>query len=242
MLAENEWPPEVDPGVTAFFLDFDGTLVGIAPRPDAVEVPAGLPDLLEDLHEAAGGALAVVSGRGLAELEAFLPAFAGALVGSHGAERRGRERSPAPEGLSALHSDLRRAAEAHGLHAELKAQGGALHFRAVPEREQDARAAVEALATAYPGFVVQTAKMAFELKPATATKDAAVAALMAGGPFAGRRPVYVGDDATDEPAMAWVRTAGGLAVKVGEGPSVAALRLPDPAAVLDWLDRLSGGR
>lgn len=242
MVAENQDPPEVDPGAAAFFLDFDGTLVGIAPRPDAVAVPQRLPGLLDLLHDATGGALAVVSGRTLAELEDYLPSFPGALVGSHGAERRGVASPEPPAGLAALQSDLRRAAEAEGLLCEIKARGGALHFREVPERAAAARAAAEALAASYAGFVVQPAKMAFELKPADATKDAAVAALMADGGFAGRRPVYVGDDATDEPAMAWVLAEGGLAVKVGEGDSVAPLRLAGPDAVLDWLERLLGER
>lgn len=240
--------PSVSASEDALLLDFDGVLVALAPRPDAVRPAARLLPLLRRLHRDFGGAVAIVSGRTIADLERFLPGYPGTLVGSHGAERRGPEGAPPPETgasddtgdaavLAALHDDLRRAADEKGLLAEIKTRGGALHFRETPHREADARRAAETLAACHPGFVVQPAKMAYELKPEGAAKDAAVAGLMAAPPFAGRRPVYLGDDATDEAALDWVQARGGLGVKVGDGESVARHRLSGPEAVLDWLER-----
>ena len=230
-------PPALDPAQDALFLDFDGTLVEIAPRPDAIVVPEELPGLLARLCEAAEGAVAILSGRMLADLERFLDGFPGVLIGSHGAERRGAPAPPPPEGLWELQAEVRRIAEEEGLLAEIKTRGAALHFRQVPELEATARGLAEALAAAFPAFAVQPAKMAFELKPKGAAKDRAMVEVMREPPFAGRRPVYLGDDATDEPALSWVVARGGVAVKVGEGDSAAPHRLEDPGEVLAWLMR-----
>jgi trehalose 6-phosphate phosphatase len=235
--AGEEPPPALDPARDALFLDFDGTLVEIAPRPDAIVVPSELPGILARLCEAAEGAVAVVSGRMMPDLERYLEGFPGVLIGSHGAERRGAPQPPPPPGLLELQAEVRRIAEAEGLLPEIKSGGAALHFRQVPEREAMARGFAEALAAAFPAFVVQPAKMAFELKPKGAAKDRALAEVMRETPFAGRRPVYLGDDATDEPALSWVLADGGVAVKVGEGASVAPHRLDGPGEVLDWLVR-----
>ncbi len=233
--APDQTPPRLDLARDALLVDFDGTLIDIAPRPDAVRVPDGLLPLLDRLHSGASKAVAVVSGRSLAELEHFLPGFAGALIGSHGGERRGSAEVTLPEGLDRLHDAVRQRAAAEGLLAEIKTHGAALHFREAPEREAVARDIAGALAAEFPGFTVQPAKMAFELKPAGATKDRALADLMSAPPFADRRPVYLGDDATDEPALDWVLRQGGVAVKVGDGHSVAPHRLAGPAEVLQWL-------
>lgn len=226
----------------AVFLDFDGTLVEIAPRPDAVVVPPDLPDLLHRLHDCASGAVAVVSGRSVTELEQFLHGFPGILVGSHGSERRGAAPLPPPEGLEVLHGEIEHLAAIEGLLPELKPRGAALHFRENPARATAAQAVALALADAFPAFTVQPAKMAFELKPKDASKDRALAELMKEPPFAKRRPVYAGDDSTDESALRWVHDAGGLSVKVGEGESVARHRLESPADVLRWLaSAIEGG-
>lgn len=228
-------PPALQPGDAAF-LDFDGTLVAIAARPDAIAVPPGLVPALEALHGRLGGAVAVVSGRSLGDLERWLAGFPGSPAGSHGGELRGAGRQ-GPDGavIAALHEAARRAGAAERLLVELKAQGAAFHFRGRPALGATAAARAAALAAAFPGFAVQPAKMAYEVKPADARKDRAVARLLDMPPFAGRRPVYVGDDATDEPALAWVDGRGGVAVKVGPGRSAAPFRLEGPAAVLAWL-------
>lgn len=234
--------PEIDLAADAVFLDFDGTLVDIARRPDAVSVPADLPALLARLDEAASGALAVISGRALDTLEGFLHGFSGRLVGSHGVERRGEGAPDLPEGLRALQSDIRRIAARHGLLAEMKPYGGALHFRDAPDRQEAALQAAEALARTYPAFAVQPAKMAVELKPKGAAKDAALGWLMGLPEFAGRRPVYAGDDATDEPAMALALSHGGTALKIGPGDTAAPFRLDSPRDLRAHLARLVGAK
>lgn len=238
-------PPVPDTGQTALFLDFDGTLVDIAPRPDAVRVDPGLGPLLDRLHAAAGGAVALVSGRSVAELRQFLPGFPGLMIGSHGAELPA-EISGAPAhdetadriDLAALHARVRAFAAEHDLLAEPKPHGAAIHFRARPEAEPLARAFAEALAAEIPALALQPAKMAYELRPRGASKDRALRRIAVEAPFAGRLPVYLGDDTTDEPALDWARQSGGVAVKIGAGDSLAPYRLPDPAAVHGWLRQI----
>ena len=238
-------PPGVIPGDDALFLDFDGTLVAIAFRPDAIRVPPRLPPLLRRLQDLGGGAVALVSGRGLADLRQFLPDWQGAAVGGHGAEWQGvppPEAGPGllPQELADLHRAAAALARAEGLLAEVKPHGAVLHYRNRPEAEPLVRAFMSRMAELYPALAVQPAKMAYELRPQGATKDAALARLMGQKPFAGRRPVYLGDDTTDEPALEWVQARGGLAVKVGPGDSVARYRLDGPEAVLDWLQAAAG--
>lgn len=230
-------PPPLDLDASALFLDFDGTLVEIAPHPDAVIVPGGLAAHLTRLQARMGSALAVVSGRSLPDLERFLQGFDGLLIGSHGAEARGMPAPMrhAPEGVEAVRAQLAEYAAANALVFEPKTHGGALHFRQRPEVGDTVGDFMHQLAEDTPGFAVQPAKMAFELRPAGVSKDRALE-LLAGLPgFAGRRPVYLGDDATDEPALEWAAARGGHGIKVGEGESAARYRLPDPAAVLAWL-------
>ncbi|WP_380711105.1 trehalose-phosphatase [Sinirhodobacter huangdaonensis] len=237
MMISQSAPPALAPAHASLFLDFDGTLVGIAPRPDAVVVPPGLAAHLRRLSDAFDGALAIVSGRSLPELARFLDGFEGLLVGSHGAEARGMTPplAHAPAGIGAVQAALSAFAAREGLLYEPKTLGGAVHFRDRPAAGAAVAAFADALAAASPGFAVQPAKMAFELKPEGASKDRALAALAALPAFAGRAPVFLGDDATDEPALAWAGAQGGFGVKVGPGDSTARYRLPDPGAVLRWL-------
>ncbi|WP_164738125.1 trehalose-phosphatase [Frigidibacter oleivorans] len=232
-------PPGLDPRGDAIFLDFDGTLVEIAPTPDAVEIPQGMADLLNRLHDASEGALALVSGRAIADLAGFLPGYRGPIIGSHGAEARGLPTLAAADGaaqdLAPLHARFADFAAPRGLLAEPKPHGAAIHFRGNPEAEDEARAFVEEVLADWPDLKIQPAKMAFELKPKSASKDIALRRIADEPPFAGRRPVYAGDDATDEPAIGWAQQAGGLGVKIGDGASQARHRLAGPAEVLVWL-------
>ena len=233
----NTAPPALVPDEDAIFLDFDGTLVDIAPRPDAVQVPDGMAEMLMELHAMCGGALALVSGRAMGELAAFLPQFTGPLIGSHGAESRGLDLPGTSHSvdLAALHARFAEFAGANGLLAEPKPHGAAIHFRSKPEAEAIARAFAEEMIALHPGLTLQPAKMAFELRPEGATKDAALRGLAEAAPFAGRRPVYLGDDTTDEPALIWAQELGGMGVKVGEGETAARWRLSGPDAVRTWL-------
>lgn len=234
-------PPPL-PADAALFLDFDGCLVDIAPTPDAVIVSDALADRLTRLHERLEGALALISGRNVEDLRGRFPGFPGVIAGSHGAEMSLKPgRIDAAHGIEfdllALHAEARELAAPHpAILVEEKPHGVALHYRADPSLQPVVEAAMEQLAAAYPGLDLQPAKMAVELRPSGVRKDDALARLMTMPPFAGRMPVYAGDDLTDEPAMAAAQDSGGFAIKIGDGDSVARHRLPDPAALSRWLD------
>ncbi|WP_295042522.1 trehalose-phosphatase [uncultured Paracoccus sp.] len=227
---------------TALFLDFDGCLVDIAPRPDAVVVPPGLPDRLARLHDALDGAVALVSGRDVADLRGYLPDFPGAMAGSHGAELALdggviEQTHTADLNVSALHEAAAMAVMAHpAILVEPKPHGVALHYRADPSLRSVVEDAMRHLADAHPDMILQPAKMAMELRPAGTGKDGALDRLMAMPPFAGRVPVYAGDDLTDEVAMARAQALGGHGIKIGTGDTVARFRLADPDALARWLD------
>ncbi|GIX31744.1 MAG: trehalose 6-phosphate phosphatase [Porticoccaceae bacterium] len=236
-------PPELDLDRVAFFLDFDGTLVDIAPTPDAVVVPPALPELLAALREASGGALAVVSGRSLAALDRLLGLPLDA-AGLHGAEWRLRgERFVAPPGpaLAEARAHLAEIARRHGLLLEDKGAGAALHFRDRPELEGLIDRELQARLAGLPGLRLVRGKCVREVLPAGVDKGAAVARFLAQPPFAGRLPVYAGDDLTDEDAFAVLAERGGLTIKVGEGASRAARRLASPAELRAWLAGLASG-
>ncbi len=220
---------------TAIFLDFDGTLVDLAGTPEGIDVPGDLPDLLDRLTEATGGALALVSGRSVAALERFLPSFDGAIVGGHGAEKRvdGIRQSHPLAGSESL-GHLVRAVEAlarqhPGSIAERKPTGVVLHYRQVPSHEVRLLSRMEDLAATHPGIELHRAKMALELRPDDIGKDIAVDSLIRRHPFDNKRGILFGDDATDEVAMRFLLNHGGLACKVGEGETCAPLRAGDPS-------------
>lgn len=227
---------------TALFLDFDGCLVDIAPRPDAVVIPPGLPQRLARLHSALGGAVALVSGRDVADLRGYLPDFPGAIAGSHGAElslsgHLIETTHQVDLDLAALHQAAADAVAAHpAILVEYKPHGVALHYRADPALRPVVEDVTARLAESHPGMMLQPAKMAVELRPAGTGKDGALDRLMGMAPFAGRVPVYAGDDLTDEVAMARAQALGGQGIKIGAGDTVAHHRLPDPAALAHWLD------
>ncbi|MBW7057043.1 trehalose-phosphatase [Paracoccus bogoriensis] len=234
-------PPPL-PASAALFLDFDGCLVDIAPRPDAVQVTPALTHRLTRLMQRQGGAVALISGRDVADLRRHLPDFPGIVAGSHGAEF-----SPGPGRIQAarhpdldiarLHQEARALARPHpAVLVEEKPHGVALHYRADPALRAFVEDVSQRLAEAHPGLALQPAKMAVELRPAGIGKGDALARLMKMPAFAGRIPVYAGDDTTDEPAMAKAQELGGFAVKIGSGASVARYTLPDPEALAAWLD------
>ncbi|WP_332837445.1 trehalose-phosphatase [Neoroseomonas rubea] len=227
--------PEIEAG-WALFLDLDGTLLDIAPSPDAVRVPPGLIATLGLLTHRLDGALAIVSGRARETVDRLLAPLLPAGGFGHGAELRDSAGRAIPAGdvprpPPHWHAALARFAAAHpGLLLEAKPHGLALHYRAVPAARDAVRAAMLALlAGEATGFDLLPAHMAFEIRPRVATKGRAVEALMGTRPFAGRRPVFVGDDVTDEDGMAAARAMGGLGLHVGRDFSGG------PAAVRAWL-------
>lgn len=226
----------------ALFLDLDGTLLEFAPHPDRVQVGEHLVDLLLDLQRALGGAVAVVTGRHLESLAPLGIPPGLAAAGMHGLQWRGEDgvveaHVPDRRALAAARSALQAFVAKHpGLLLEDKGAGLALHYRGAPDLAVAAeRAAREALAQAGEAWHLQAGKMVFELKSDAADKGTAIARFMQLPPFAGREPVFLGDDVTDEDGFTVVNAAGGVSVKVGAGESRASWRLPDTTAVIAWL-------
>lgn len=221
----------------SLFLDFDGTLVDIAPTPDGIAVPEGLGKLLNDLDIALKGRLALVSGRAIASIERHLPTFQGVIVGGHGAETRARDGAVQrlagiDRDIDVLHEWATRKEDAFdGVRAELKATGAALHFRQAPRHEQALRAAAERYVAAHPGLAAQEAHMTVEVRPENADKASAVRTLMRTEPFAGHIPIFAGDDKTDIPAMAFCRDACGVTISVNGIYSAADIHLAAPRDV-----------
>ncbi len=236
-------PPETLDGA-ALFLDFDGTLVELAETPDAIHVPPDLPQLLLRLAARLQGRLALVSGRAIRDLERYLSCRGFAVSGSHGLELRLTDGSSvplaAPRGLDQAREQVSRfACAAPGLLVEDKPFSVALHYRRAPERERDVRSLMDGLAQTT-GLIVQQGKMVAELRPPGADKGDAVRAFMLEPAFAGARPLFVGDDLTDEDAFCAAATLGGGGVLVGPTrESAARWRLDDVAQVKAWLGRLA---
>ena len=226
----------------AFFLDFDGTLVRIAHRPDAVRADPALRRFLRALVEQAGGAVALISGRPIADIDRMMDGLHLPIAGQHGLERRSARgrletRVARTPGLRAAAERLRLAAHRHrGLLLEDKGQSLALHYRAAPRLAGYAHRLVRAEAAMLPAFSVRKGKRVAELRPSGHDKGRAVRAFMREAPFRGRMPVFIGDDATDEDAFAIVNGMRGISVKVGAGPTAARWRLRDVTAVRRWLE------
>jgi trehalose 6-phosphate phosphatase len=233
--------PAFHPAEAAVFLDFDGVLVELAETPDAIQVPGKLGQLLNALVQATDGATAVVSGRAVADLRKYLPDFSGTLIGCHGAEidqGAGVEQTvsvdaQAVEHLVALVEAFANCDAAY--LAERKPSGAVLHFRRNPDLRGNAYHFLETILHDIPGFHIHHSKMAFEIRPDGVSKDAAVEQVLSQEPFANRRPVYIGDDVTDEPALLHCKGLDGISIKVGEGPTEAAYRLDETRDVLAYL-------
>ena len=217
----------------ALFLDFDGTLVDIAPQPDEVIVPSGLVPALASLSQYLGGAVALISGRPIEQIDRYLQPLQLPTAGVHGAERRGASGEVtlvATHSLERIQDTVAALAARHpGLRVENKRGSIALHFRQAPELEDECVEAMKAAVEDSPGLTLLRGKMVVEAKPGGASKGHAIEAFMQEKPFAGRTPVFVGDDITDEVGFATVQRLRGLGVKVGEGTTVAWQRLPSPA-------------
>ncbi len=225
----------------ALFLDFDGTLVEIAAHPESVVVPPGLVDTLARIRQRLDGAVAVVSGRPIAQIDSFLDPLVLSVAGVHGAERRcadGRLARLPVQPMQAVEEAAASLVRAHpALRLEIKRGSLAVHYRQEPQLEALCVATMEAAIARSPGLTLLRGKMVVEAKPAAASKGRAIEAFLAEAPFAGRRPVFIGDDVTDEAGFAVVQSLGGLAVKVGPGPTSASERLDSPAAMREALER-----
>jgi trehalose 6-phosphate phosphatase len=228
----------------AFFLDVDGTLGDIAPTPSAVVIADHVPDTLTRLAAYSGGAVALVSGRTIAEVDRLFAPLHLPVAGLHGLERRnaaGEIFRPEldPASLAPLRRALREFESAHtGILVEDKGISIALHFRGAADAEEDAEALVAALLARHRDTLeLQRGKMVLELRPRGADKGAAIRDFMAEAPFAGRIPVFVGDDVTDEAGFATINQMNGISIRVGDGAITCARYVgASVVAIHQWLD------
>jgi len=230
---------------SALLLDVDGTIVDIAASPDAVRVPASLRDALARLVAATDGAVALVSGRMIANLDHLFAPLRLAAIGGHGAELRlldsGNAQHPASPQLD---PELKRrlvALACDGVFAEDKGVSIALHYRKAPSQEKPLRLAVgELCAKPWPTPVeILSGKAVIEIKPGGFSKGSGVRELMRHAPFAGRRPIFIGDDTTDETVFAIMPELQGTAFSVGRNVAGVAGCFATPARVRAWLDRIA---
>jgi trehalose 6-phosphate phosphatase len=225
----------------AYFLDVDGTLIDIAETPGAVQVDAALLELIGDLHRICGGAVALISGRPLSDLDDRLGTLRLPMAGQHGLERRdaaGRlwlQAAP-PEAKCAIKAALVPILERYpGLLIEDKGLTLTLHYRRVPALAAYAHRLMARLVAGAGDLELQKGKRVVEAKPAGFDKGTAIGEYLAESPYHGRQPVFIGDDANDEHGFARTNSAGGISIRVGPGRSCARYRLPNVAAVRRWL-------
>lgn len=241
---ENSMLPALSGGLYAFFFDVDGTLATLQPRPDDVSVPAEVCSHLQRLAELCHGALALVSGRPVAQLDQLVAPLTLPTAGVHGAERRDAQgemhRVSLPEDVArALQHQLQSTLDQWpGTELEVKGMAFALHYRRAMQYEQAILQLAEEAVARYPALALQPGKCVVEIKPQGIDKGAAISAFMQETPFTGRIPVFIGDDLTDEKGFLAVNAMQGISVKVGEGSSHARYRLHGVKEVHQWLEQL----
>jgi trehalose 6-phosphate phosphatase len=243
--APEPWLP-ADLEKWALFLDVDGTLLEIAPSPDSVVVPSSLPLLLEDLHQALGGALALVTGREIAVVDRMFAPLKLPVAGVHGAELRfpdgTRKGTPISPSMPRILAELEAFVAANdGLLLENKGRAVAVHYRLNPTLGEDVEAFVrDVVESDGQGLEIQPGKMVVEVRPAKIDKGRAMAVFLEEEPYIGRTPLVIGDDWTDEPGFRTANARGGRSIRVGRDkrPTEANESLPDPEAVRRWLAAL----
>jgi trehalose 6-phosphate phosphatase len=233
------------------FLDVDGTLVEIEREPGAVHVPARLCAVLEQLGAATDGALALVSGRSVGQLDQLFAPLRMNAAGLHGLERRNLRADvvraePDLASFAPPRAALGRFARDHeGVLLEDKGLTLALHYRNAPQWADEARRVARAAVAASDGaLVLLEGKMVLELKPPGADKGHAITAFMQEPPFHGRLPVFAGDDVTDEAGFAAINQLGGVSIRIGADARATAARygMRDVTSVQDWLSVLLGAK
>ncbi|ARS26148.1 trehalose-phosphatase [Sphingomonas sp. KC8] len=225
----------------SLFIDFDGTLVDLIDQPDDVIADEALRDLLARLIARKVGSVAVVSGRSIAQLDAMLGPIARSIAvsGSHGAEYRWNDITAhpiRPDSLDRVEDAFRVfAATAPGVLVESKSFGAALHYRRAPDAAVAARKIAASLGVRF-GLAVQHGHMMVELRVPGSDKGVATRRLMAQAPMIGTRPIFIGDDLTDEPGFIAATELGGCGILVGPPRATAArYGLSDSTAVRAWL-------
>lgn len=232
----------------AVFLDVDGTLLHLARTPDAVHCGTGVLNTLTRLSETFGGAVALISGRTIENLDQLFAPLRLPSAGLHGLEHRDADGHITllgeAQALEHLRAPLHALAESHeGLIFEDKGRALALHFRQSPEEAPRIGKEISKLTAASPELILIHGKMVIEIKPRHADKGSALRAFMAEAPFAGRVPVFLGDDTTDEDGFAAVNALGGVSIHVDhEGApkqTAASYRLSGVDGALQWLSRIA---
>jgi trehalose 6-phosphate phosphatase len=238
-------PPPLPCRAAALFLDFDGTLVEFASRPEAVAVDRLILEVLRRLTDCSEGAVAIITGRDIETIDRFIAPLRLPVAGAHGHVRRTAggaivETSVDQDALAEITDRLERfAAGKPGLLVERKSKSVALHYRLAPERAGSSRKAAEKAIANAPEFTLLQGKFVYEVRSTITDKGHAIAAFMTEAPFAGRQPVFAGDDVTDEEGFALVNRTGGLSIKVGAGSSTASYRLENPSDLRKWLEAMA---
>ena len=247
-LSEFETSPAA--GAVALFLDVDGTLLDLAQRPDAVVTPPGLVHSLSAADRKLGGALALVSGRPLAQLDRIFAPLTLRASGVHGSQLRLEPGGPvsrlaeATEMPEELWNDvLQVTREFPGTLVENKGFSYTVHFRLAPWSEEPLRAAIEAMVASQPpgSLEIMNAHFAFELKRPGSDKGLAIRSFLSTPTFSGRTPVFLGDDTTDQNGFAFVSSVGGFGYAVGALLPGAMGVFDKPSDVRDWLAGFGGG-
>jgi trehalose 6-phosphate phosphatase len=237
----------IDPAEFAILLDIDGTLLDIAATPHDVRVPPALRKTLATLKERTDGAIALVSGRSLSDIDLIFAPLKLSAVGGHGAEIRiganGKANGVQSRFLDRkTRSRLIEVAEVdEGVIMEDKGYSVALHYRLAPDKKRAIEDAVAAICGELPAGTVEVlpGKAVIEIKKSGFNKGTALRALMTQQPFAGRKPIFIGDDVTDEAAFAIVPEFDGLAISVGRMVPGVAQRFETPGDVRRWLERIA---
>jgi trehalose 6-phosphate phosphatase len=230
----------------ALLLDIDGTILDLAPAPQEVFVPAELRNTLSRLAGLTGGALALVSGRSLHDIDLIFSPLQVAAVGGHGAELRVVPGGEAVTRARELNPVLKRKLAAltelgPGILIEDKGYSLALHYRLAPDKGEDLRAAIQDICAGTPRGAVEVlpGKLVFEIKMAGINKASAVRELMKYPPFKGRKPIFIGDDTTDEPVFPILSQFGGLGFSVGRVVADVNGHFEKPESVRAWLSRIA---
>ncbi|QHE84236.1 trehalose-phosphatase [Hydrogenophaga sp. BPS33] len=232
--------PKLLPDRSALFLDFDGTLADLASRPDAVKVHPDLVALLNSLQQRLDGALALITGRAREDLEPMLASpWPWPAAFEHGAVRlsyQGDTTTSRSHGLDRALAAAEHLVQRHGgLLLERKRTSISLHYRLAPSLGTlCADTLARAIANA-PDLQLLHGKSVVEVKSINVSKGTAIEAFMQEAPFAGRMPVFAGDDVTDEAGFTVVQRLGGQGIKVGDGATRARHRCPSPEALRAWL-------
>ncbi|GAB5389160.1 MAG: trehalose-phosphatase [Alphaproteobacteria bacterium] len=230
----------------ALFIDFDGTLAPLQMDPDTVWLPKGLDQILMGLSAQLDGAVCILSGRDTRDLCRRVPDMLW-RAGLHGLEQiapgqlPNAKPPPAPEGLEA---ELLTLIQAHsGARLEVKGPAFAIHYRGYEHLKDPLGAALQAILPSWPAHLLQGGHMVWEVKPLAANKGKCLAQMMQHSPFAGRHPIMIGDDITDEDGMQAALSLGGTAMRIGAGETCAPHGLDSPAQLqeilADWLSALS---